>query len=59
VLVQLTSVSTRFVAQWSHLPSDLVAQSAPGDPRPVLVLVFLYRPQGRSERKKAHDADCR
>jgi len=25
VLVQLTSVSTRFVAQWSHLPSNLVA----------------------------------
>ncbi len=60
VLVQLTSVSTRFVAQWSHLPSDLVANLRLAAFGLVLVLVFLYRPQGLlPERKKAYDVDRR
>ena len=60
VLVQLTGVSTRFVAQWSHLPSDLVANLRLAAFGLVLVLVFLYRPQGLlPERKKAYDVDRR
>ena len=60
IVVQLTSVSTRFVAQWSHLPSDLVANLRLATFGLVLVLVFLYRPQGLlPERKKAYDVDRR
>jgi branched-chain amino acid transport system permease protein len=60
VLVQLTSVSTRFVAQWSHLPSDLVANLRLAAFGLVLVLVFLFRPEGLlPERRKAYDVDRR
>jgi branched-chain amino acid transport system permease protein len=59
-LVQLTSVSTRFVAQWSHLPSDLVANLRLAAFGLVLVLVFLFRPDGLiPERRKAYHADRR
>lgn len=58
VIVQLTSVSTRFVAQWSGLPSDLVANLRLGAYGLVLILVFLYRPQGLiPERKLRYNAD--
>ena len=60
VLVQLTSVSTRFVAQWSHLPFDLVANLRLAAFGLVLVLVFLFRPEGLiPERRKIYDADRR
>ncbi|MFO1056391.1 MAG: branched-chain amino acid ABC transporter permease [Dongiaceae bacterium] len=59
-LVQLTSVSTRFVAQWSHLPFDLVANLRLAAFGLVLVLVFLFRPEGLiPERRKIYDADRR
>jgi branched-chain amino acid transport system permease protein len=59
-LVQLTSVSTRFVAQWSHLPSDLVANLRLAAFGLVLVLVFLFRPEGLiPERRKVYDVDRR
>lgn len=46
VFVQLTSVSTRFVADWSHLRPELVANLRLGAFGLVLVLVFLFRPEG-------------
>ncbi len=45
-LVELLSVSTRFVAQWTDLPSDFVANLRLAAFGLALVLVFLYRPQG-------------
>jgi branched-chain amino acid transport system permease protein len=57
-LVQLTGVSTRFVAQWSHLPSELVANLRLAAFGLVLVLVFLFRPQGIiEESKRRYDAE--
>lgn len=57
-LVQLTAVSTRFVAQWSHLPSDLVANLRLAAFGLVLVLVFLLRPEGlMPEPRKRYDVD--
>lgn len=44
--VQVLAVSTRFVAQWTGLPSDLIANLRLGAFGVVLVLMFLYRPQG-------------
>jgi branched-chain amino acid transport system permease protein len=59
-IVQLASVSTRFVAQWSHLPSELVANFRLGAFGLVLVLVFLFRPQGLiPERRRHYDAELR
>ena len=56
-LVQFTSVSTRFVAQWSHLGSELVANLRLGAFGLVLVLVFLFRPDGLiPERRERVDA---
>jgi branched-chain amino acid transport system permease protein len=60
ILVELTSVSTRFVAQWTSLPSDLVANLRLAAFGLVLVLVFLYRPQGLiPEARKVYDVDGR
>jgi branched-chain amino acid transport system permease protein len=60
VLVELTGVSTRFVAQWTDLPSDLVANLRLAAFGLVLVLVFLYRPQGLiPEARKVYDVDDR
>jgi branched-chain amino acid transport system permease protein len=57
-LVQLLSVSTRFVAQWTGLPSDLVANLRLAAYGLALVLVFLYRPQGLiPEPRKVYDVD--
>jgi branched-chain amino acid transport system permease protein len=56
-VVQLTSLSTRFLAQWSHLGSELVANLRLGAFGLVLVLVFLFRPNGLiPERKERADA---
>jgi branched-chain amino acid transport system permease protein len=56
-IVQLTSVSTRFIADWSHLEPELVANLRLGAFGLVLVLVFLFRPEGlipeRRERVNA------
>jgi branched-chain amino acid transport system permease protein len=58
VLVQFLSVSTRFVAQWTELPSDLVANLRLAVYGLALVLVFLYRPQGLiPEARKVYDVD--
>jgi branched-chain amino acid transport system permease protein len=60
ILVELTSVSTRFVAQWTDLPSDLVANLRLAAFGLVLVLVFLYRPQGLlPEARRVYDVDGR
>jgi len=60
VIVQAASVSTRFVAQWSHLPSELVANLRLGAFGLVLVLVFLFRPQGLiPEARRRYDAERR
>ena len=54
----LMSVSTRFLAAWSDLPSDLVANLRLGVFGLILVLMFLFRPEGLfPERKKVHDVD--
>jgi branched-chain amino acid transport system permease protein len=60
VLVELTNVSTRFIAQWTDLPSDLIANLRLASFGLVLVLVFLYRPQGLiSESRKLYRVDDR
>jgi branched-chain amino acid transport system permease protein len=57
-LVELLSVSTRFVAQWTDLPSDLVANLRLAAYGLALVVVFLYRPQGLiPESKTVYDVD--
>lgn len=60
VLVQVTSLSTRFLAQWSHLGNELVANLRLGAFGLVLILVFLFRPEGLiPERKERVDAGGR
>jgi branched-chain amino acid transport system permease protein len=60
VVVELTSVSTRFIAQWTDLPSDLIANLRLASFGLVLVLVFLYRPQGLiPEARKLYRVDDR
>ena len=60
VLVELTNVSTRFIAQWTDLPSDLIANLRLASFGLVLVLVFLYRPQGLiPEARKLYRVDDR
>jgi branched-chain amino acid transport system permease protein len=53
VAVQLMGVSTRFVAQWTDLPSDLVANLRLALIGLLLVIMILYRPQGLFPEKKA------
>jgi len=54
----LLSVSTRFLADWSGLPPDLVANLRLAVFGLVLVLMFLFRPEGLfPERRKARDVD--
>lgn len=56
-IVQLTSVSTRFIADWSHLRPELVANLRLGAFGLVLILVFLFRPEGLiPERRERVDA---
>jgi len=60
VVVELTSVSTRFIAQWTDLPSDLIANLRLASFGLVLVLVFLYRPPGLiPEARKLYRVDDR
>ena len=54
----LLSVSTRFLADWSGLRPDLVANLRLAVFGLVLVLMFLFRPEGLfPERRKARDVD--
>ena len=56
----LMSVSTRFLAEWSGLPSDLVANLRLAVFGLVLVLMFLLRPEGLfPESRRLHDVDGR
>jgi branched-chain amino acid transport system permease protein len=55
--IQFVSVGTRFAAQWSGLPYDLVANLRLAVFGLLLVLAFLFRPQGLlPERKVVTDA---
>lgn len=56
--VQLISVSSRFVAAAVNLPSDVLANGRLAFFGLVLVLMFLFRPQGLiPERKEVRDAE--
>ena len=46
IAVQFMTVSTRFVAQWTELPSDMIANLRLGLIGLILVLMVLYRPAG-------------
>lgn len=60
VVIQLLGVSTRFVAQWTGLPSDLVANLRLALVGLLLVLMVVYRPRGLiPERKRDYDAQDR
>jgi branched-chain amino acid transport system permease protein len=52
IVVQLMGVSTRFVAQWTELPSDLVANLRLALMGLLLVVMIIYRPQGLIPEKK-------
>ena len=57
VAIQLMGVSTRFIAQWTALPSDLVANLRLALIGLLLVVMILYRPQGLiPEKKVTYDA---
>ena len=45
-VVELLGVSTRFLAQWAALPSELVANLRLGLVGLLLVLMLRFRPQG-------------
>jgi branched-chain amino acid transport system permease protein len=49
----LLSVSTRFLAEWSGLPSDLVANLRLALFGLILVLMFLFRPEGLLPESKS------
>ncbi|SDB17537.1 branched-chain amino acid ABC transporter permease [Bauldia litoralis] len=54
----LMSVSTRFLAEWSGLPSDLVANLRLAVFGLILVLMFLFRPAGLfPETKRVQNVD--
>ncbi|MCB4768334.1 branched-chain amino acid ABC transporter permease [Ancylobacter sp. Lp-2] len=58
--VQLLSVSSRFVASWIDLPADVLANGRLALFGLVLVLMFLFRPQGLvPEKKEVRDAQRR
>lgn len=45
-LVQLISISSRFLADWTDISYDVVANLRLGLAGLILVLIFLFRPQG-------------
>jgi branched-chain amino acid transport system permease protein len=58
--IQIVSVGTRFAAQWSGLPYELVANLRLAVFGLLLVLAFLFRPQGLlPERRVVTDAGDR
>ena len=57
-VVQLLAVSSRFVAAWIDLPADVLANGRLALFGLVLVLMFLFRPQGLvPEKKEVRDAE--
>lgn len=58
VALQAMSVSTRFVAQWTDLPSDLVANLRLALVGLLLVVMIVYRPDGLfREKTPRYNAD--
>ncbi|TPW32255.1 branched-chain amino acid ABC transporter permease [Martelella alba] len=58
VIVQLIGVSSRFVAGWVDLPPDLIANLRLAAFGLILVVMFIYRPQGLiPEKKEVHHAE--
>ena len=58
IIIQLLGVSSRFVAQWVDLPSDLIANLRLASFGLILVVMFIYRPQGLiPEAREVHDAE--
>ncbi|ASP21233.1 branched-chain amino acid ABC transporter permease [Antarctobacter heliothermus] len=56
--VQALTTSTRFIAQWTDLPSDVVANLRLALVGLVLVLMIVYRPAGIfAERRARHVAE--
>ncbi len=59
-IIILLGASTRFLAEWTGLSSDLVANLRLAVFGLVLVLMFLFRPDGLfPERRRLHDVDGR
>jgi ABC-type branched-chain amino acid transport system, permease component len=57
IIIQVLGVSSRFVAQWVDLPSDLVANLRLALFGLLLVVMFIYRPQGLvPERREVRNA---
>lgn len=57
-IIQLLGVSSRFVAQWVDLPPDLIANLRLASFGLILVVMFIYRPQGLiPEAREVRDAD--
>jgi branched-chain amino acid transport system permease protein len=52
VIVQMIGVSSRFVAGWVDVPPDLIANLRLAAFGLILVLMFIYRPQGLIPEKK-------
>ncbi len=52
IIIQAMSVSTRFVAQWTDLPSDVVANLRLALVGLLLVVMIMYRPEGFLREKK-------
>ena len=57
-IIQLLGVSSRFVAQWVDLPPDLIANLRLASFGLILVVMFIYRPQGLfPEKREVHNVD--
>lgn len=57
-IIQLLGVSSRFVAQWIDLPPDLIANLRLASFGLILVVMFIYRPQGLiPEKREVHNVD--
>lgn len=57
-IIQILGVSSRFVAQWVDLPSDLIANLRLASFGLILVVMFIYRPQGLiPEKREVHNVE--
>jgi branched-chain amino acid transport system permease protein len=57
-IIQLLGVSSRFVAQWVDLPADLIANLRLASFGLILVVMFIYRPQGLiPEKREVHNVE--
>ena len=60
VVLQALTVSTRFIAAWTDLPSDLVANLRLALVGLLLVVMIVYRPAGLiREKNPRYDAEGR